>query len=558
MSMKEMPAMTPVDGGKIWKHSFEKFKATVYVPHNDLMDDVLNYGFIAPYLLVFAEQDYSDDFPGAVQFARTNGFEDIAKKYGSSVVFVYPTSDGGWKNAAPDLFSEIISNSKIHEFYEDGVAKAYNRFTKQLEGHYIRGAIFRTCLYGFGKSADYIAANCLNHFEGDGLWGRADCAPVVCTLYGLSDEAEIKIETDDIPVISYGNSIKVNDLFKSKCRWFLEKPEPDFVSDMDGFAKQFRRMLGEMEVDPDLEKDGLKIEPCVITVKTSLDNNGNDKSTSEHKLGYFAFYNKPIFDPGRGPVPLVLAFHGGGDSSFYISYISDWAGIAHRHDFLLVAVENHLNSTATEMVELVSHLKKQYNIDPTRIYASGFSMGGCKTWDIIQEYPTLIAAAAPMDATFDVGCNLYGQPVAGGINKTEPVPTYYIGGEITPLPELPFQAQKCIDRTKYILDLNEATKADSYTVKLEDKDKWQNKIWGIDGDYTHAVVDPNRKGKLTLQFFTRNDGKCYNVFGSIDNQGHECRPHTCEYAWRFMSCFTRMANDQITGGELEQVKKALE
>lgn len=558
MPMKEMPAISPVDGGKVWKHCFEKFKATVFVPDNDLMDDVLNYGFIAPYLLVFAEKDYSDDFSAAVQFARINGFESIAKKYGSSVVFIYPTSDEGWEGAAPDLFSEIISNSKIHEFYEDGVAKAYNRFTKQLEGYYIRGAIFRTCLYGFGKSADYIASHCLNHFEGDGLWGRADCAPVVCTLSGLSQGDEIKIDSYDIPVISYGNSASVNSLFKSKCRWFLEKAKPDFAADMEGFAKQFRRMLGEMEVDPDLEKEGLKIDPCVITVKTSVDNCGNDKGSSEHKLGYFAFYNKSIFDEGKGPVPLLLAFHGGGDSSFYISYISDWAGIAHRHDFLLVAVENHLNSTATEMVELVSHLKKQYKIDPSRIYASGFSMGGCKTWDIIQEYPTLIAAAAPMDATFDVGCNIYGQTVAGGINRTEAVPTYYIGGEITPLPELPFQAQKCIDRTKYILDLNQAAKAPLYTVKLEDKEKWQNKIWGINGDYTHSVLDPKRKGKLTLQFFTRDDGKCYNVFGSIDNQGHECRPHTCEYAWRFLSSFTRTPDGTISGGDFDRLKKSLE
>ena len=46
-------------------------------------------------------------------------------------MFINPTADG-WKNAAPDLFSEILSNSKIHEFYEDGIVKAYNRFTKQL------------------------------------------------------------------------------------------------------------------------------------------------------------------------------------------------------------------------------------------------------------------------------------------------------------------------------------------------------------------------------------------------------------------------------------------
>ena len=555
MSMKEMPEMTAVSGGLMWSHTFEKFKAAVYVPQNDLMDDVLNYGFIAPYLLVFAPQDYTNDYEGAVEFARTNNFEQIAKKYGTSVVFIYPTSANGWKDAAPDLFSEIISNSKIHEFYENGVVKAYNRFTKQLDAYYIRGAIFRTNLYGFGPSADYIAANCINHFEGDGLWGRADCAPVACILTDLSADAKINVDAEDIPVVSYRNTTEANAIFKEKCKYFLEKQTPDIYSDFDSFVKQFRRMLGELELDPDLEKDGLKIEPAVITVKTSPDNLGKDKGSTEHKIGYFAFYNKDIFD--KGPVPLVLAFHGGGDSSFYIAYISDWSGIAHRHNFLLVAVENHLNSTATEMVELVDHLKKVYNIDSTRIYASGFSMGGIKTWDIIQEYPTLVAAVAPMDATVDIGENVYFGKINKPVNTTTSVPIFYAAGEQTPLAELPYQEQKCINRMAYALKLNGAKRASEYNVKLEEKDSWQNKFWGIDGDYTSAVTDPARKGKLTFQFFNRDDGKCWNIFASIDNQGHECRPHTCEYAWRFLSCFSRSADGAIQGGDFEDIKKIL-
>ena len=537
MSMKEMPEMTSVDGGVAWSHTFEKFKAVVYVPDNDLMDDVLNYGFIAPYLLVFAPEDFSANYEGAVAFARTNNFEQIAKKYGTSVVFIYPTAAGGWKNAAPDLFSEIISNSKIHEYYENGVVKFYNRFTKTLEAYYIRGGIFHTNLYGFGESADYIAANCLNHFEGDGLWGRADCAPVAVTLTNLSDGAKINVEAADIPVVSYGNTTDVNKILASKCKYFLEKQVPDIYADFDGFVKQFRRMLGELELDPDLEKDGMQIDPGVVTVKTSPDNMGDDKGTDFHKVGYFAFYNKGIFD--KGPVPLLLAFHGGGDSAFYISYISGWANIAHRHNFLLVAVEHHLKSTATEMVELVEHLKKQYKIDESRIYASGFSMGGIKTWDLIQEYPDLLAAAAPMDATVDVGENVYFAKINKPVNTTKSVPIFYAAGEKTPLAEFPYQEQKCINRMAYALKLNGAKKADEYVVKLEEKDKWQNKFWGIDGDRKEELIDPKRKGKLTLQYFDRPDGKCYNVFASIDNQGHECREHTCEQAWKYMSCFSK-------------------
>ena len=555
MPMKEMPKITAVPGGKIWTHTFEKFKATVYVPDNDLMDDVLNYGFIAPYLLVFEEQDYSSNFAGALEFARKNNFEQIAKKYGTSVVFIYPTAEGGWKNAAGDLFSEILTNSKIHEYYENGVVKFYNRFTKTLEAYYIRGGIFHTNLYGFGQGADYIAENCINHFEGDGLWGRADCAPVACILTGLSEGAKIKVDADDIPVVSYRNTSTANDIFRQKCKYFLEKETPDIYADFEGFVKQFRRMLGQLELDPDLEKEGMKIEPAVVEVKTSPDNKGDDKGTTNHKVGYFAFYNKSIFEEGKGPVPLLLAFHGGGDSSFYIAYISDWAGIAHRHDFLLVAVENHLNSTATEMVELVEHLKKVYKIDPTRIYASGFSMGGIKTWDIIQEYPNLVAAAAPMDATVDIGENVYFGKIDKPVNTSVSVPIFYAAGEQTPLAELPYQEQKCINRMAYALKLNGATK--EYNVKLEDKDKWQNKLWGVDGDYTSFVIDPVRKGKLTMHFFTRSDGKCWNVFVGIDNQGHECRPHTCEYAWRFLSNFSRDADGTVHGGEFESIKDAL-
>ena len=554
MPMKEMPKITAVPGGKIWTHTFEKFKATVYVPDNELMDDVLNYGFIAPYLLIFAEQDYSRDFAGALEFARKNNFEQIAKKYGTSVVYIYPVAEGGWKNAAADLFSEILSNSKIHEYYEDGVVKFYNRFTKTLEAYYIRGGIFHTNLYGFGHGADYIAENCINHFEGDGLWGRSDCAPVACILTDLSDGAKIKVDADDIPVVSYRNTSKANEIFRQKCKYFLEKETPDIYIDFEGFVKQFRRMLGQLELDPDLEKEGMKIEPAVVEVKTSPDNMGIDKGTLEHKIGYFAFYNKNIFE--KGPAPLLLAFHGGGDSAFYISYISGWANIAHRHNFLLVAVEHHLNSTATEMVELVEHLKKVYNIDPTRIYATGFSMGGIKTWDIIQEYPELVAAAAPMDATVDIGENVYFSKIDKPVNTSVSVPIFYAAGEQTPLAELPYQEQKCINRMAYALKLNGATK--EYNVKLEEKDKWQNKLWGVDGDYTSFVIDPARKGKLTMHSFTRADGKCWNIFAGIDNQGHECRPHTCEYAWRFLSNFSRNKDGTIHGGEFESIKKALE
>ena len=547
MKMEKMPEIKKTSDGAFWKNAYERFEASVYVPVTKLQGDILNYGFMAPYILVFADKLLSEE--EMVSFARAKGFEKLAADFDSSVVFINPLEEGkpcDWKAAAPDLLSEIISNSRIHQYYKDGVVIANNAFRHSIDGYFIRGAIFRTLLCGFGSGADYIAENCLHHFEGDGLWGRSDLAPVTCVLSGLSIAPEVG--ADDIPVISYGNSDEANKLFESRCKHFIKRPAEataeEFISDYYDFAKKFRRMNGPLQLDPDLEKDGLVIEPGIAEVKTSADNCGDDKGSANHKIGYFAFYNKGLFDAADGAakaVPLVLGFHGGGDSCFFFSVMAGWAKIAHRHNFLLVTIENHLNSTATEMVELIEILKKKYNIDTKRIYATGFSMGGCKTWDMVQEYPELIAAAAPMDATFDVGCNVYGNKVEKGINTSVPVPIFYAGGEVTPLPELPFQAQKCLDRMAYVLLLNNAEAAERYEeeVKLENKDSWENKIWGINGDETEKLYDESRDATLTLQKFCSADGRILSVFASISGQGHDCREHTCEHAWQFMSQFSR-------------------
>ena len=188
-------------------------------------------------------------------------------------------------------------------------------------------------------------------------------------------------------------------------------------------------------------------------------------------------------------------------------------------------------------MELLKILKEKYPIDAHRIYASGFSMGGCKSWDLFQEYPETFAALAPMDATFEVGLNVYGQPAPVEINRTHPVPVFYAGGEDSPLPELPFQAEKCCDRIRYVFAVNRLKKP--YTARFEEKDSWSGSIWGIEGDSVEKLRDEPRNSTLTIHYFEDENGVCTTALASISNQGHDCRPHTCEAAWQFMSRFTR-------------------
>ena len=547
MAMRDLPKMAEYsDGSKSWENNFGIFSAKVYLPKCELLTDVINYGFMAPYLLIFAEKNYSME--EAKQFADESGLAEIAAEYGSSVVFIYPTE--GWENAPADLFARVIDETRISQYYKDGCARVYDRFAKVFKDWYIRGGLHRSYVYGFGASADFIAKNCLKTIEGNGLYGPGDITPTVCILQNLS--VIPKPQRRDIPVVSIGNNNEINRALAEACDNLLVKDKADYSDDFHSFIKHHRRMVGNLDEEADLDELGLAVDTGFLTVPVSPDNCGDDKDEKEHKIGYVAYYNKGLTAQGK-KLPLVLCFHGGGDSAMCMVSLAEWHLVVNKYDFLLVSVEHHMNSTATEVMSLLAYLKEKYPIDEERIYSTGFSMGGCKTWDLFQEYPEVFAAVAPMDATFEVGTNVFANP-ALRLNQDTILPVFYVGGELTPLPELPFQAEKCRERMEYVLKVNRA-KAD-YNVNFEDRDNWQNPIWGIDGDVVCTAKDENKDSVLTMHLFESENGCCYSVFGSASNQMHEMRHLNCENAWKFMSHFKRLANGRIEGGNMEDIKNA--
>ena len=129
---------------------------------------------------------------------------------------------------------------------------------------------------------------------------------------------------------------------------------------------------------------------------------------------------------GGEEVPLVFVFHGAGGTGNEIADRSGWAAVAEENGFIIVmptasieitprSINNKVfpdmrpswnSSGATDTrpddVAFVEYLHgwmlDHYDIDATRVYASGQSSGGMMTWAVASQLPDLFAAVAPISA----------------------------------------------------------------------------------------------------------------------------------------------------------------
>lgn len=126
-------------------------------------------------------------------------------------------------------------------------------------------------------------------------------------------------------------------------------------------------------------------------------------------------------------VPLLFYFHGGGCVPLYGAEQSGWHDVADRENFIVVYPEasqdnrwNAWNDRSDQndkqfcsdrdfFLALIEHMKSVHPIDETRIYVSGFSMGGMMSNAIACALPGVVAAAAP--------CNAYNEGYFSSFNS---------------------------------------------------------------------------------------------------------------------------------------------
>jgi pimeloyl-ACP methyl ester carboxylesterase len=128
----------------------------------------------------------------------------------------------------------------------------------------------------------------------------------------------------------------------------------------------------------------------------------------EYLQTWFDYLPAEVVDgtAARGSVPLVLALHGGGDDPRQFVEEIGLLPLAGSERFAIVAPEHQsslptANASLPALVEYT--LRRWPALDPTRVYVTGYSLGGAATLRAINGRPSVFAAAVPMAAAPYVG-----------------------------------------------------------------------------------------------------------------------------------------------------------
>ena len=101
--------------------------------------------------------------------------------------------------------------------------------------------------------------------------------------------------------------------------------------------------------------------------------------------------------------PLVLFLHGSGERGRDISIVKRngppmLVEQGRKFSFILISPQCPERTSWDNklLISLLEDIVNKYNVDKSRIYLTGLSMGGYGTWSLAIEYPEIFAAIAPI------------------------------------------------------------------------------------------------------------------------------------------------------------------
>lgn len=492
-----------------------------------------------PIFVVMGDEKYTAE--SVPEVAEKTGLKQLAFDEGAIVVFLNPAGDS-WADEDLDGFSQIFTkfSDSSGENYVEG----------KTENDVYAGSLQRIYVFAEGDAADFAARNFnkqVSCFIDYGMYQLDnDVTPACTVLINPSvDMPETKEYDFDIPM-AVVNPVQAE---QAEAALVNLVPETGICAVAEGgfdvetvlplyesLVSTVRRQSGVIVTIPDLEVLGMTEQ--VVTRPLSV----GDITCYE--------YTSDAFEGAEeGTVPLVFMFHGGGNHAQYFAWASGWIDIAAEENLYLVSVDKHDRLTSAEVVELLDLLEEEHpQIDKSRIYATGFSMGAVKCWNLALKYPELFAGLLPCDAGYmsegEFTGELEGITIEDDLEmKDVIIPIFYVaGGNSFTHEDVALDEQGNMNNVGVVLERIFAMNGvdDNYFYDAE-----KNVNWGLEPSETVSVEEPTFHTDLEISSFPSADGTVYTELCFDVQKGHETYPQDGVNGWDFIRQFSRAEDGSV-------------
>ena len=410
--------------------------------------DVTLNGSTSPIIAILGNEAFTRET--AAQAIEDLRLDELCQRVQSYAVFINPDgttwapSDVSKYQEAINLFGEVllfrydglfphaqfISNQNIIYCFAEGAGADFvSQHLIKSEELKVTFASIRTPTFRFYFNhipSSVFLCNPTADGAGIDLNGTGIAAVVVNGSSELVDALVAENEADES-----------KDVFGGKAYYNSEAPHRKIVS-VNGSANGFDGSVfaGNLDTLVTVRRERMGMD---FMLTGSLDWDAMD--IDEYRLSFatgpgntvrYQVYIPRNIDTGiPDSVPMVLSFHGGGETADLNVKSTLYPLLGKEKGFITISVDQHFTTGSvlddTNIDIFMSKIFADYPfIDRGRVYASGMSLGAVKTWLLGFHATEYFAAIAPFNG------------VTTGLNPDgDIIPAFYVAGRSSPLVELP-------------------------------------------------------------------------------------------------------------------------
>ena len=208
-------------------------------------------------------------------------------------------------------------------------------------------------------------------------------------------------------------------------------------------SAEYRILLFELARASEINFDRIDFREALKEASSMLDalGAGNDafaarrgefkkayRSKVDNTLQPYQVFLPTAYDKSK-PTPLVIVLHGmGGDENGYFQAYGQGAFKveAEKRAYIVACPKGrkpasmYIGDAEKDVLDVIAEMRRDYNIDPDRIYLTGHSMGGFGTWSVAMSHPDVFAAIAPISG---------GSNTPAGMSKIAHIPEIVVHGD---------------------------------------------------------------------------------------------------------------------------------